>query len=440
MSQIDLPSGDPATPGVELTAPAQPPLPAAPLGGDERVEIIDVVRGLALFGILAANMRGFAAPAKAYFDTLSFVSAPYDRLVQALIETFVQGKFITIFALLFGVGFSVQITRAEMRGARPGGLHVRRMAVLAAFGLAHGILIWWGDILFPYALAGLLLYLFRNCRTRTLVGWAIVLYLVPLALTYVGVGLIALLASAGESIPPPERATPAALVPIINAYTSGVWSDIQGARMSELLGKNLAFAPLMLPNVLGLFLVGMIAWRKRLFTPGPDQLPGYRRWMTWSLLIGLMASAAGVAVRVIFDVGNFDIRPLMLVPATLHMVGTPLVSLGYVLAIILLFQRASARAAMRRYGSVGRMALTNYLAHSVLGTLLFYGYGLGWYGRVGPALLLVPTLAIYALQAWVSPLWLARFRFGPAEWLWRSLAYRRRQPLRRREVPSVPAG
>lgn len=420
--------GPPAAeaPPIELTAPA----PATPLAGDERIEIIDIIRGIALFGILAANMRGFAAPAIAYYDTLKYTNTWYDTLVQALLEIFIQGKFITIFAILFGIGFSVQIRRAELRGGGFGWLHFRRMAVLALIGLTHGLLIWWGDILFAYAVGGLLLVMFRHLSNRVLAGWMVVLYLIPLALSTLGILLIALITRMGESIPE-VGGNPAELLATTRAYTSD-WSAIQSARVGEYLGKNLAFAPVMLPNVLGMFLAGLLVWRTRAFAPTPEKIPLYRRCMKIFLAVGLAMSAAAVLFRLSTGAGNMDLRPMALVPTTLQFLGTPLVSLGYATGIILLFQRPAVRERMHRFAAVGRTALTNYLLQSILGTLIFYGYGLGWYGRAGAAILLIPTVLIYTLQAWLSPWWLARFRFGPAEWLWRTLAYGRLQPLRRR--------
>ena len=146
------------------------------------MELIDIVRGLALFGILAANMRAFAGPAAVYSDPSILWNAMPDRIVQAFIDTFVQGKFVTIFAFLFGVGFAVQLERAEKKGVQLGRVYVRRLGILVAFGMVHGLMIWFGDILLPYALIGFLLLFFRHRRDTTLVSWAIVGQLVPLVM------------------------------------------------------------------------------------------------------------------------------------------------------------------------------------------------------------------------------------------------------------------
>ena len=138
----------------------------------ERILYIDILRGMALFGILAANMRGFDAPADVYGNIKVLFHGRADMIAQGFIDIFIQGKFVTLFSFLFGLGFAVQLTRAEARGAKFMSFYPRRLAALALFGLIHGLLIWWGDILFTYALAGTLLLLFRKRAQKTLLWWA----------------------------------------------------------------------------------------------------------------------------------------------------------------------------------------------------------------------------------------------------------------------------
>src|SRR3974377_1818159 len=145
---------------------------AGPITLSERILFIDVLRGMALFGILAANMRGFFAPLDAYMYTGMLYHSRADVLAQAFIDILIQGKFISIFSFLFGMGFAIQMSRAEAKGARFLGFYPRRLLALALFGLIHGILIWAGDILLTYALSGAILLLFRNRRQKTLLWWA----------------------------------------------------------------------------------------------------------------------------------------------------------------------------------------------------------------------------------------------------------------------------
>src|ERR1700735_141233 len=150
----------------------QEPQTAGPVTAAERILYIDILRGMALFGILAANMRGFNAPDSVYGNIKVLFHGRADMIAQGFIDIFIQGKFVTLFSFLFGLGFAVQLTRAEARGAKFMSFYPRRLAALALFGLIHGLFIWWGDILLTYALAGSLLLLFRKRAQETLLWWA----------------------------------------------------------------------------------------------------------------------------------------------------------------------------------------------------------------------------------------------------------------------------
>src|SRR5580698_6781571 len=158
----------------------QEPQTAGPVTAAERILYIDILRGMALFGILAANMRGFNAPADVYGNIAVLFHGSADRIAQAFIDIFIQGKFVTLFSFLFGLGFAVQLTRAEARGAKFMSFYPRRLAALALFGLIHGLLIWWGDILLTYALAGTMLLFFRNRSQKTVLWWAGSIFALPI--------------------------------------------------------------------------------------------------------------------------------------------------------------------------------------------------------------------------------------------------------------------
>lgn len=398
-----------------------------PIRAHERIITIDVLRGLALFGIIAANIRAFSGPAIVYIDPALLWPELADRLAQAFIDTFVQGKFIAIFSFLFGVGFAVQLSRAQARGGAFGNVYARRLAGLLVIGLIHGLLIWWGDILVPYALTGFLLFFFRKSSNLSVTLWAIILYLFPTILIVI-VLLIPLLT--GVPIPADPPPTPDDLESIVAIYAEGSWGEIQAQRAREAVRFNWTYSLIMIPNLLGLFLFGVLAWRKRIFEPPPASLPRYRKAMILGFAIGILANGAATTLR------WFNPEPLMTptisqLPAyLLQGIGNPALSVGYVALVILLCQQERWRSRLGRAGAVGRTALTNYLMQSVLATLLFYEYGLGLYG-MGPAALLVPTIVIFAFQLLVSRWWIERFRFGPVEWLWRSITYGRVQQMRR---------
>lgn len=416
---------------VETPPPPPPaPEPLAPVAASERVEIIDIIRGLALFGILAANIRGFAGPAVTYLMPHLYWPAFHDRLAQAFITTFVQGKFITIFAFLFGVGFAMQLDRASARGGRFGWTYARRLGILVLFGLIHGLLIWFGDILLVYALIGFLLLFFRKRRDKTLAIWAAIgLLFFPLLSTAAFIAFQA-------GIEPPAFPLPTAdeLAKLTATFSSGSWIAIQKQRMSDAVAQNWGFMWLYGIQILGLFLLGMIAWRRRFLQPAPESLPRYRTAMWWGLGIGITGNVAASIVRWFDEPSPMPSTPLAYGATLAQLLGTPALSLGYVCLAIVLCHDPAWRARLQRFGAVGRTALTNYLLQSILGTLIFYSYGLRQFGKAGPALLLIPTVVIFALQVMLSVWWLERYRFGPVEWLWRRLTYGGPLPLAR-ETP-----
>jgi uncharacterized protein len=413
--------------------PALAPEPLRPVAAGERVEIIDIVRGMALFGILAANIRGFAGPAAAYFTPHLFWPALPDRLAQAFVDMFIQGKFITIFAVLFGVGFGVQAERALARAGKFNRTWARRCFVLLLFGLVHGLAIWFGDILLVYALTGFLLLAFRRRQDKTILIWAIGFFLLPVVLA------TAMFTAAqfghAPSMKPPAMGN---LEKTRELFAHGSWLDIEKERMVDAFSHNWAFTPIFMWHVLALFLAGLLLWRKGFFRPTPESLPRYRRWMWWSLAVGILGNGAIVTIRWFFNPPPMPTTALAYLSGILGGVTVPALSLGYVCAVILLVHDERWHARLRRFGNVGRTAFTNYILQSVIGTLLFYSYGLGFFGRIGPAWLLLLTVVIFAIQVALSGWWLERYRFGPLEWVWRRLTYPGPLPMRREATAALP--
>jgi uncharacterized protein len=419
---------------VPPTAPAAPPEPFRPVTAAERVETIDILRGLALFGILAANIRGFAGPAITSFLPDLFWLAMHDRLAQAFIDTFIQGKFITIFAFLFGVGFAVQLDRANERGVRFGRVYARRLFVLLLFGLVHGTLIWFGDILLVYALDGFLLLLFRKRQDTTLVIWAMILLLIMPVVA-------ALMFVAGQlGVPLPDPTPKAAeIAAAAKTYETGTFLEVTKLRASDAVAHNWGFFPIFAWQVLALFLLGMLAWRRRLLQPPAEMLPRYRLLMWLGFGIGITGNAAITVVRWALEPSMLPTTWTSFLLVPLQTISVPALSLGYVCLVLVICQSEAWRARLHRFAAIGRTALTNYLLQSLAGTLIFYGYGLGFFGDAGPALLLPLTFLLFAAQMYVSPWWLARYRFGPVEWVWRRLTYGGPLAMRRERVVAAAA-
>jgi len=429
---------------VSVHAPSLEPSSLArpePVSPDERIESLDVLRGFALFGVLFVNgMSWFRThPGREYLNPDRWTSFA-DRVVRLAQELLMDGKFITLFAFLFGVGMAIQADRAEARGGRPRRFLIRRMLVLFAIGAAHVLLLWMGDILHVYAVLGLPFLLFVKRKTRTVAITTAVILLLPLLLSAI-YSLVKL--SSGEPPIRPRSETGELLGPQIDAavrvYSSGTWMEIARQRLSDAANLGLKMLP-SFPSTFAMFLLGMLAHRRGIFAN-----PAAHRRTLWTVLIG--GGALGITTGVVF-------LPFFLRPAPGEMTASAyictalfgLVPLGqsglglaYGAGLLLLLQRPAIRAWLAPVGKVGRMALTNYLTESLLCSLVFYGFGLGLYDRLRPVSALPIFLAIYAAHVLWSGPWLARFRYGPVEWLWRSLTYGKAQPMRAaRPAPASP--
>jgi uncharacterized protein len=329
----------------------------------------------------------------------------------------VSGKFITIFAALFGVGFAIQMERAA---ARHRGIvfYARRMAVLLLIGLAHAFLLWWGDILVSYALCGFLLMLFRNRSQRALFWWAQGMYWFMVVL-FLGISIAV---SLGMPLPePPKDAN--AFQNTIDAYARGTLAQIFVARTREWAEAN-SFI-LFLTRILGIFLFGVYIWRQGYLRWPVEHLEWWRKAQRIGLPVGLAANLAGVILDWTLNPNPMRPSAATVTLFALLSFGHPALSLGYAATVVLLWQDERWQRRLMPFSYVGRMALTNYLLQSLICTTIFYSYGLGLYGRVGPIVDLVLAIVIYGLQIPFSRWWLSTHRYGPVEWVWRRLTYGR---------------
>lgn len=395
-----------------------------PVRASERIEFIDVLRGVALCGILTANMRGLNAPASIYGHNELLFPGFADRFVQGLIDVFVSGKFITIFGFLFGLGFAVQMSRAEERGVQVGSFYPRRLLVLLGFGALHGALVWWGDILVAYSLIGFVLLAFRTRSQKLVLDWAWGVLLGAFITLSV---LLAVQQFRGPHAPDPHpQREPQELARVVRVFNEGT----QVERVVEnfhawttYLAKE-AGVLVFLPT----FLFGLWVWRRGVVQDLAAHTPALRR-------VCVLALPSGLALNVFHVVVNgLRVEPvpqdaLFLVTKLASYYGQFVLAAGYAAGVALLVQRDAWHRRLAFFAPVGRMALTNYLMQSVVCVAFFTSTGL--YGKVGPALGLVPTLVLYSAQVWFSNWWMARYRFGPMEYAWRTLTYGQLGPWRR---------
>ncbi len=400
---------------------------------------LDLLRGVALLGILPMNIMAFAMPNAAYFNPTLYGDLTGANLwIWALTHLLAAEKFMTIFSMLFGAGILLMADRATASGRRAGALHIRRMFWLIVFGLMHAYLLWFGDVLVWYGLCGLLVFLLRGLRPVLLAGLGILSLAIASGFMLLG-GLTldlwppeAYSAMLAELNPPPD-----AVAAEIAAYQGGWSMQMQYRVPAALEMHSSTFLSWALWRASGAMLLGMALFKAGILT-GRATPRTYRILVLSGLLAGLPIVALGIRYNFAID---WDPMMSFLVGSQYNYWGSIVVALGWIgLVIPLCRLRAGshndtspqARAActvvrpvLIPVVAVGRMAFTNYILQTVLCTWIFYGHGLSLFGEVERTGQIAIVIAVWILQLIVSPLWLRRFRFGPLEWLWRALAYGR---------------
>jgi uncharacterized protein len=382
---------------------------AGPVAPADRIAAIDMVRGIALFGVMAINVATiFRVSIFAQFLPDGGDGTQLDRALYWILMIGVDLKAFALFSLLFGVGLAIQHDHLAAAPRRTV-LLVRRLAFLMLVGAAHLVLVWNGDILFEYAVAGFVVLPFLFCRLRVL--------------TIAGAAVLAVFLA--SPFLPPIAAMPSRAWMIQNVadatriYGSGGFAEVLAFRIHELPG----FLPLhlfMFPRTVALMLLGAAAWRAGVFRSGSRA----SRCVPLVAAIGLLA---GGLLSVSHVLGW--LRLGWQADLSLERLGTVLLACGYGATIVWAASRAGARHVLAWAAPLGRMAFTNYLMQSVIFGWLFYGYGLGLFGTLGEAAALAIGTGVYVLQIVLSAWWLTRFLYGPVEWLWRSAMYGTRQPL-----------
>lgn len=399
----------------------------SPVSLDERIEVLDVLRGLAICGILIGNMQWFSGygmmpPAVAQQSPLA------DQITHFLVHFFVEGKFYSIFSFLFGFGFALQIARAEERGDREATLFKRRLFWLLIIGLLHAYLLWAGDILSVYAVMGFVLLLFRKKPTEALLKWAFALMVIPI-LTYTLIYILFV------AFAPPE------VLATIDAAQIDMWNQAaqtvpQSSYLKVQTGYNLQnivgrYASLILqmrlPKILAMFLLGFYAYRRGFFQDLSSHRPFIRRVLIFGLILGLVGNVAFAALA--GSEADFPPSPAGIAGVIAYAFGVPALALGIIALVATVWQKPGLRRVLALLAPVGRMALTNYLLQTVICVVVFYGYGFGQFGRIGAGAATLIAFAIFLFQVLMSAMWLKYFAYGPIEWIWRRLTYRKRLPL-----------
>ncbi len=400
-----------------------------PIEPKRRLDAVDMVRGFALFGVMLVNMYNFGA------SSLDW-TAPIDELAFSVKRFFFETKSWRLFSFLFGFGFALQMLRAEQRGARFLPFYLRRLAVLFVIGMGHSLL-YDGDILMYYAELGLILVLFRKVPPNVLlVVSAILIMAFPVERA------VTSLIEGPQNISSPEVRLEEARERLEENRQSHVYSV---GSIGDVMAHNARLIP---PNPLtdlqgpesalpffAMFLLGLYAGRRRIFHDVEAHRVLIRRVFVWGLSIGLLTMSGERILNLtvgytVFRTAQDATILQQFIGDISFAFGSTALCLGYAAAITLAAQHDGWKRIVTPLGAVGRLALTTYLVQTLMFTTLFYGVGFGQVYRIGPATVTAYALLFFSIQIVACAWWLRHFRFGPMEWLWRTITYLRVQPIR----------
>ena len=391
----------------------------------ERIDSLDVLRGFALLGILAMNIQYFSMPMAAYLNPTAYGDLGGANLATwTVLHLLTDQKMMAIFSMLFGAGIVLFTERATASGRSAKSFHYRRNFWLLLFGLVHGYLLWSGDVLFLYAVCAFVLFPFRNMSAKRLLISGVAVLSVS-SLIYISAGL------SMPSMPEEMRAEmfgdmwapAAATIDADLAAYRGSWSEQMQHRVPA-TAEMQSFVTLAWGfwRAAGMMLLGMGLYKLGILSAQASSRT-YARMFGAGVLVGLPVVAYGVY----WNFSNNWGPESMFLGSQFNYWGSVFVSLGWIGGLILLLKHGRLPWLTSRLAAVGRMAFSNYILHTLICGFIFYGHGLGYFGSVERTGQLAIVLAIWIFQLLVSPIWLRHFRFGPLEWLWRSLTYWQRQ-------------
>ncbi|MGH1325682.1 DUF418 domain-containing protein [Bacillus pretiosus] len=379
----------------------------------ERIHSIDIIRGIAVLGIFLVNW-----PIIAGVDSrdITGIYEGIDSYIRLFYDMFIQTKFYTIFSFLFGLGFYIFMNRAEAKTDRPKTLFVRRLLILLLFGFLHYVLLWDGDILHTYAITGFFLFLFYKRKPRTILIWSIVLLSFMQLFTLVG-SLLMLL------VPVDELGLSIAIMPLEN------WGLQITDRFHSFYSEAISNSLIMLPETLGLFLLGLYAGKKDIFRRAKELDLKLKKWQ----IIMFILTLPMWFIMVYFFMNNQPYTPFSLMGIT--MISGKTLFIFYIVTLMRLLQKERWQTLLRPFQYVGRMALTNYISHTIVTLLIF---GLLFKNDYLAPLWVGPLFCIsfYTLQIFISRWWLSRYQYGPLEYIWRLGTYGKMMPLKKKSKVS----
>ncbi|PID85688.1 MAG: hypothetical protein CSB13_06810 [Chloroflexi bacterium] len=400
---------------------------AVPTKPSERIIALDALRGFAILGILVMNIQSFSMVVAAYQNPLAYGNfTGLNRWVWMFSHIFFDLKFMAMFSMMFGAGIILITTSAEKKGVSPAKLHYKRNFWLLLFGLAHAYLFWSGDILTTYAICGFIVYVFRKLSPKWLTLIGVILFAIPSAALLLGQMSVDYIPVEQLNEMSLSWQPTAEMVADEIAVFQGGWLEQMALRIPHSL-KMQTYALILFSGwrVCGLMLIGMALFKWGVLT-AKRSLRFYTIMMLVGFLLGFPLVVVGVKQNFVHD---WEFLYGLWVGSQFNYWGSLLVSFGYIGMVMLIAKAGWIPGVVKWFASVGRMALTNYFLQTIICTTIFYGHGLGLFGQVERTGQLLLVFAVWVVQLIISPVWLKRYRFGPFEWLWRSLTYWQKQPM-----------
>lgn len=397
----------------------------SPTSAKERIKVLDILRGFTIGGILFANIllfNGyFGAPSEIVDSVIN--KSKLDHWLLYAIQLLIHGKFYYIFSFLFGLGFGVQLDRMAQRNINFTLLYSRRLIFLFLFGMLHAVFFFYGDIIRYYALLGFILLLLRKRSDKFIFYTACFFLFSPVIL------------KACQQLLLPDYTfydiIPLSKEYILTTYTTGSYSELLSLNWEQIKDhalRNIWSGRFL--RIFGLFLFGFFAARKKIFHNIQANIALFKRLF----IIGLIAGVSGGLVRVNADYDMLGLPALYtpILQEIVYFIAVPAMSMLYLATIVLLCMKQRYFKILNTlFAAVGKTALTNYILQSVICAFIFDSYGLGLYAQLSLSQSIVIVIVIYSAQIICSSLWLKYFRFGPLEWLWRTLTYLELQPIRK---------
>ena len=415
----------------------------APVQSSDRIVFMDVLRGFAILGIFIANLgTGFTWYNESANATGPLLLPKADHIMSFLHHMFIEGKFYSIFSLLFGWGIALQFKRAEAKGVNAFPTVRRRLLFMLLLGAIH-LLIWTGDIVFFYALLGFILLPLRKFSNKVLLTTGVLLIFSPILLYWLKMTWPVLNYPSELLIKTGMKVDQSLLnlksdEDFMNLMRHGSWFDQLKANITGFFFRyQYLFFVSRIPKVLGMFLIGYVVGRSDFY----KNIAQHKNLLYWivgcGLAIGLPANYYLAHYMSTAMSDYFQLKQKGLYQTVFYALGVVPLAMAYVGIFILCFQKEACKKTLSVLAPVGKMAFSNYITQSLVGNFVFLGAGLGYMGQVGPVYFTIFGIAFFILQVIGSTIWLRYFNFGPVEWIWRSATYKKWQPFRK-QLPNNP--